>query len=37
MDREKVSKPTSQIGFISFVLLPLAQTLSDLFPELRVS
>ncbi|XP_050411685.1 high affinity cGMP-specific 3',5'-cyclic phosphodiesterase 9A isoform X1 [Patella vulgata] len=32
MDRDKVTKPTSQIGFIKFVLLPLFETLGQLFP-----
>ena len=36
MDRDKVSKPSSQVGFISFVLLPLAQALANLFPQLNV-
>ena len=27
MDREKVTKPTAQIGFIKFVLLPMYQQL----------
>ena len=26
MDREKVTKPTAQIGFIKFVLLPMFET-----------
>ena len=37
MDREKVTKPSSQIGFIKFVLLPLFETLGDLFPVITVS
>lgn len=32
MDREKVTKPASQIGFIKFVLLPLFEALGELFP-----
>ncbi|XP_064610450.1 high affinity cGMP-specific 3',5'-cyclic phosphodiesterase 9A-like isoform X1 [Liolophura sinensis] len=32
MDREKVTKSSSQIGFIKFVLLPLFETLGQLFP-----
>ena len=28
MDREKVTKPTAQIGFINFVLLPMYQQLA---------
>jgi len=35
MDRDNFSKPDSQIGFISFVLLPLAESLSSLFPVLK--
>nr|KAG5698694.1 hypothetical protein BaRGS_022582 [Batillaria attramentaria] len=34
MDRDKVTKPTSQIGFIKFVLLPLFETVGQLFPEI---
>ena len=36
MDRDSVSKPSSQVGFISFVLIPLAQALASLFPILDV-
>jgi len=32
MDREKVSKSSSQIGFIKFVLLPLFEALGTLYP-----
>ncbi|ELT98430.1 hypothetical protein CAPTEDRAFT_124844 [Capitella teleta] len=32
MDRDKVTKPSSQIGFIKFVLLPLFEALGELFP-----
>lgn len=32
MDLEKVNKPSSQVGFIKFVLLPLYQSLGELFP-----
>lgn len=35
MDRENFSKAKSQIGFISFVLLPLIKSLSKLFPDLN--
>ena len=28
MDRDKVSKPTAQIGFIKFVLIPLFELLN---------
>ncbi len=28
MDREKVTKPTAQIGFIKFVLVPMFETVS---------
>ena len=37
MDRDKVSKPSSQTGFIGFVLLPLFTELTNLFPCLEVS
>ncbi|CAH3105812.1 unnamed protein product [Porites lobata] len=33
MDRDKVSKPTAQIGFIKFVLIPLFELLNKLFPQ----
>ncbi|ESO83623.1 hypothetical protein LOTGIDRAFT_132989, partial [Lottia gigantea] len=36
MDRDKVTKPTSQIGFIKFVLLPLFETVGQLFPVVEV-
>jgi len=32
MDRDKVTKPSAQIGFIKFVLIPLFDTLRELFP-----
>ncbi|XP_012944447.1 high affinity cGMP-specific 3',5'-cyclic phosphodiesterase 9A isoform X2 [Aplysia californica] len=35
MDREKVSKSSSQVGFIKFVLLPLFETVGKLFPQLE--
>ncbi|XP_078795183.1 high affinity cGMP-specific 3',5'-cyclic phosphodiesterase 9A isoform X3 [Oryzias latipes] len=35
MDRDKVTKPSSQIGFIRFVLLPLLIELTKLFPCLK--
>ncbi|XP_061897952.1 high affinity cGMP-specific 3',5'-cyclic phosphodiesterase 9A-like isoform X1 [Entelurus aequoreus] len=35
MDRDKVSKPTSQTSFIRFVLLPLFSELTKLFPCLE--
>ncbi|XP_043988399.1 high affinity cGMP-specific 3',5'-cyclic phosphodiesterase 9A isoform X3 [Gambusia affinis] len=35
MDRDKVTKPSSQIGFIRFVLLPLFMELAGLFPCLE--
>ena len=28
MDREKVTKPTAQVGFIKFVLIPLFENMS---------
>lgn len=36
MDRDKVSKPSSQCSFIGFVLLPLFEAVGKLFPELEV-
>uniref|UniRef100_A0A8D0CJC6 Phosphodiesterase n=1 Tax=Scleropages formosus TaxID=113540 RepID=A0A8D0CJC6_SCLFO len=35
MDREKVTKPTAQIGFIKFVLIPMFETVEKLFPEIE--
>ncbi|KAJ0062579.1 hypothetical protein NL108_017839 [Boleophthalmus pectinirostris] len=35
MDRDKVSKPSSQTNFIRFVLLPLFLELIKLFPSLQ--
>ncbi|XP_044579687.1 uncharacterized protein LOC123261890 [Cotesia glomerata] len=35
MDREKVTKPSSQCSFIGLVLLPLFEVLGELFPELQ--
>ncbi|XP_013409365.1 high affinity cGMP-specific 3',5'-cyclic phosphodiesterase 9A-like [Lingula anatina] len=32
MDREKVTKSSSQMGFIKYVLLPLFEALGELFP-----
>lgn len=29
MDREKVTKPTAQIGFIKFVLIPMFETVME--------
>ncbi|KAL4228897.1 High affinity cAMP-specific and IBMX-insensitive 3' [Mactra antiquata] len=34
MDRDKVTKPTAQIGFIKFVLIPMFETVSKLFPKI---
>eukprot|EP01135_Chromosphaera_perkinsii_P008448 Nk52_evm16s1360 gene=Nk52_evmTU16s1360 len=34
MDRDKVTKPTAQIGFIGFVLFPLFESLAAQFPQL---
>lgn len=36
MDRDKITKPSSQTGFIRFVLLPLFIELANLFPCLEV-
>merc|ERR1712226_1065199 len=35
MDRDKVTKPTAQIGFVKFVLIPMFETVSKLFPQLE--
>ena len=37
MDREKVTKSSSQIGFIKYVLLPLFEALGTLLPVIEVS
>lgn len=37
MDRDKVTKPSSQCSFIGLVLLPLFEALGELFPELEVT
>merc|ERR550525_1100467 len=34
-DRTKVNRPNSQVGFIEFVILPMAEKMVDLFPELK--
>ena len=36
MDRDKVTKPTSQCSFIGFVLLPLFEALGEVLPTLEV-
>merc|ERR1719498_370948 len=33
-DRDKVNRPNSQIGFIEFVIAPLAEAVVHLFPQL---
>lgn len=35
MDRDKITKPSSQVSFIGFVLLPLFDALGALLPELQ--
>merc|ERR1712176_1194166 len=35
MDRDRVTKPIAQIGFIKYVLLPLFESLSKLYPEVE--
>jgi len=35
MDRDRVTKPTAQIGFIKYVLLPLFEALCKLYPEVE--
>jgi high affinity cGMP-specific 3',5'-cyclic phosphodiesterase 9 len=34
MDREKVTKPSAQIGFIGFVMVPLFELVSKVLPEM---
>ncbi|BFZ14435.1 hypothetical protein BsWGS_17474 [Bradybaena similaris] len=34
MDRDKVTKPTAQIGFIKFVLIPMFETVARVFPQI---
>lgn len=36
MDRDKITKPSSQCSFIGFVLLPLFEALGELLTELQV-
>ncbi|XP_070549425.1 high affinity cGMP-specific 3',5'-cyclic phosphodiesterase 9A-like isoform X3 [Ptychodera flava] len=35
MDRDKVTKPTAQIGFIKFVLIPMFDAVCKLFPQIE--
>uniref|UniRef100_A0A8C1ACV3 Phosphodiesterase n=1 Tax=Cyprinus carpio carpio TaxID=630221 RepID=A0A8C1ACV3_CYPCA len=35
MDRDKVTKPTAQIGFIKFVLIPMFENVMKLFPQIE--
>jgi high affinity cGMP-specific 3',5'-cyclic phosphodiesterase 9 len=35
MDRDKVTKPTAQIGFIKFVLIPMFESMNKVFPALE--
>ncbi|XP_042190487.1 high affinity cGMP-specific 3',5'-cyclic phosphodiesterase 9A isoform X6 [Callorhinchus milii] len=35
MDRDKVTKPTAQIGFIKFVLIPLFEAVMKIFPQIE--
>ncbi|KAM9709726.1 high affinity cGMP-specific 3',5'-cyclic phosphodiesterase 9A isoform 2-T2 [Menidia menidia] len=37
MDREKVTKPSAQIGFLTFVLIPMFETVMKLFPQLEAA
>lgn len=37
MDRDKITKPSSQCSFIGFVLLPLFEAIGRLYPELDVN
>lgn len=34
-DRDKVNRPNSQVGFIEFMILPLAEAMVSLFPALQ--
>jgi high affinity cGMP-specific 3',5'-cyclic phosphodiesterase 9 len=34
MDRQKVTKSSAQVGFISFVLLPLMEDVAKIVPEM---
>ncbi|KAK3721844.1 hypothetical protein RRG08_063040 [Elysia crispata] len=34
MDRDKVTKPTAQIGFIKFVLIPMFETVAKVFTQI---
>lgn len=36
MDRDKITKPSSQCSFIGFVLLPLFESIGQLLPQLEV-
>lgn len=33
-DRDKVNRPNSQVGFIEFVIAPMAESMSNIFPQL---
>jgi high affinity cGMP-specific 3',5'-cyclic phosphodiesterase 9 len=35
MDRDKVTKPSAQIGFIKFVLIPMFESVAKLFPAMQ--
>eukprot|EP00795_Rhopilema_esculentum_P006950 gene6950-12571_t len=35
MDRDKVTKPSAQIGFIKFVLIPLFESITELIPVFK--
>ncbi|CAK9039592.1 unnamed protein product [Durusdinium trenchii] len=32
-DREKVNRPNSQVGFIEFVICPMAESITNIFPQ----
>lgn len=36
MDREKVTKPTAQIGFIKFVLIPMFETVMKVNMQFKI-
>ncbi|KAJ3305551.1 hypothetical protein HDV03_001417 [Kappamyces sp. JEL0829] len=35
MDRDKVTKPSAQVGFLSFVVIPLYEALGKLYPDIE--
>ncbi|KAH9267768.1 hypothetical protein BASA84_000551 [Batrachochytrium salamandrivorans] len=37
MDRDKVTKPSAQVGFIGFVMIPLFELVSKVLPDMEES